>query len=94
MSLRGEEVPGQFVFRDALEEIAEEAGEDGGSGGAGRIALVMKVTEKDVAYVAELANLELTGEGRGRLLRDLTSSTVVSRTRTRASSTIFRKRGG
>ncbi|MGA9643056.1 MAG: Asp-tRNA(Asn)/Glu-tRNA(Gln) amidotransferase subunit GatC [Terriglobales bacterium] len=33
----------------------------------------MKVTEKDVAYVAELANLELTGEGRGRLLRDLNS---------------------
>jgi len=33
----------------------------------------MKVTEKDVAYVAELANLELTGEERNRMLRDLNS---------------------
>jgi len=33
----------------------------------------MKVTEKDVAYVADLANLELTEEERGLLLRDLNS---------------------
>ena len=33
----------------------------------------VKVTEKDVAYVADLANLELTSEERGRLLRDLNS---------------------
>jgi aspartyl-tRNA(Asn)/glutamyl-tRNA(Gln) amidotransferase subunit C len=33
----------------------------------------MKVTEKDVAYVAELANLELSDEERSRLLRDLNS---------------------
>jgi aspartyl-tRNA(Asn)/glutamyl-tRNA(Gln) amidotransferase subunit C len=33
----------------------------------------MKVTEKDVAYVAELANLELTEDERGPLLRDLNS---------------------
>lgn len=33
----------------------------------------MKVTEKDVRYVAELANLELTGEERQRMLRDLNS---------------------
>jgi aspartyl-tRNA(Asn)/glutamyl-tRNA(Gln) amidotransferase subunit C len=33
----------------------------------------MKVTEKDVAYVAELANLELTAEERARMLRDLNS---------------------
>lgn len=33
----------------------------------------MKVTEKDVAYVAELANLELTGDERNRMLRDLNS---------------------
>lgn len=33
----------------------------------------MKVTEKDVAYVADLANLELTGEERARMLRDLNS---------------------
>jgi aspartyl-tRNA(Asn)/glutamyl-tRNA(Gln) amidotransferase subunit C len=33
----------------------------------------MKVTEKDVAYVAELANLELTESERGRMLRDLNS---------------------
>lgn len=33
----------------------------------------MKVTEKEVAYVAELANLELTSEERTRLLRDLNS---------------------
>jgi aspartyl-tRNA(Asn)/glutamyl-tRNA(Gln) amidotransferase subunit C len=33
----------------------------------------MKVTEKDVAHVADLANLELTAYERGRLLRDLNS---------------------
>ena len=33
----------------------------------------MKVTEKDVAYVADLANLELTGEERAGMLRDLNS---------------------
>jgi aspartyl-tRNA(Asn)/glutamyl-tRNA(Gln) amidotransferase subunit C len=33
----------------------------------------VKVTEKDVAYVADLANLELTSEERVRLLRDLNS---------------------
>ena len=33
----------------------------------------MKVTEKDVAYVADLANLELTAEERGGMLRDLNS---------------------
>jgi len=33
----------------------------------------MKVTEKDVAYVADLANLELTGEERANMLRDLNS---------------------
>ncbi len=33
----------------------------------------MKVTEQDVAYVAELANLELTEEERGAMLRDLNS---------------------
>ncbi len=33
----------------------------------------MKVTEKDVAYVAELANLELTNEERNGMLRDLNS---------------------
>lgn len=33
----------------------------------------MKVTEKDVAYVADLANLELTENERGLLLRDLNS---------------------
>ena len=33
----------------------------------------MKVTEKDVAYVAGLANLDLTAEERGRMLRDLNS---------------------
>jgi len=33
----------------------------------------MKVTEKDVNYVAELANLELTAEERVRMLRDLNS---------------------
>jgi aspartyl-tRNA(Asn)/glutamyl-tRNA(Gln) amidotransferase subunit C len=31
------------------------------------------VTEKDVAYVAELAQLELTDEERARLLKDLNS---------------------
>ena len=33
----------------------------------------MKVTDKDVAYVAELANLDLTAEEHSRLLRDLNS---------------------
>ena len=31
----------------------------------------MKVTGKDVAYVADLANLELTAEEQARMLRDL-----------------------
>lgn len=33
----------------------------------------MKVTEKDVAYVADLANLHLTDEERSSMLRDLNS---------------------
>ena len=33
----------------------------------------MKVTDKDVAYVAELANLSLTDEERRGMLRDLNS---------------------
>jgi len=33
----------------------------------------MKVSEKDVLYVADLANLELTPEERARMLRDLNS---------------------
>jgi aspartyl-tRNA(Asn)/glutamyl-tRNA(Gln) amidotransferase subunit C len=33
----------------------------------------VKVADKDVAYVADLANLELTGEERAHMLRDLNS---------------------
>jgi aspartyl-tRNA(Asn)/glutamyl-tRNA(Gln) amidotransferase subunit C len=33
----------------------------------------MKVTEKDVSYVADLANLELTPDERARMLHDLNS---------------------
>lgn len=33
----------------------------------------MKVTAQDVAYVADLANLELTEDERARMLRDLNS---------------------
>jgi aspartyl-tRNA(Asn)/glutamyl-tRNA(Gln) amidotransferase subunit C len=33
----------------------------------------MKVTDEDVAYVSDLANLELTEEERARMLRDLNS---------------------
>jgi aspartyl-tRNA(Asn)/glutamyl-tRNA(Gln) amidotransferase subunit C len=33
----------------------------------------MKVTDKDVAYVADLANLELSGEERAGMVRDLNS---------------------
>ena len=33
----------------------------------------MKVTEKDVTYVADLANLELTVDERARMVRDLNS---------------------
>jgi aspartyl-tRNA(Asn)/glutamyl-tRNA(Gln) amidotransferase subunit C len=32
-----------------------------------------KVTEQDVTYVADLANLELTAEEKGRMIRDLNS---------------------
>ena len=32
-----------------------------------------KVTEQDVMYVADLANLELTAEEKGRMIRDLNS---------------------
>jgi len=37
------------------------------------VKIPMKVTEKDVAYVADLANLELAESERGLLLRDLNS---------------------
>ena len=37
------------------------------------VCLIMKVTEKDVAYVADLANLELSDEERTGMLRDLNS---------------------
>ena len=33
----------------------------------------MQVTEKDVSYVADLANLELSAEERSRMVRDLNS---------------------
>ena len=33
----------------------------------------MKVTEKDVTYVADLANLELTDQERQRMVKDLNS---------------------
>ena len=33
----------------------------------------MKISEKDVSYVADLAHLELTAEERSQILRDLTS---------------------
>jgi aspartyl-tRNA(Asn)/glutamyl-tRNA(Gln) amidotransferase subunit C len=33
----------------------------------------MKVTEKDVTYVADLANLELSDDERSRMVRDLNS---------------------
>ena len=38
-----------------------------------RTELAMKVTEKDVAYVADLANLDLTEEERAGMVRDLNS---------------------
>jgi|SRR5580704_13537946 aspartyl-tRNA(Asn)/glutamyl-tRNA(Gln) amidotransferase subunit C len=41
--------------------------------GPGRLSQKMKVTEKDVAYVADLANLELTEKERSSMLRDLNS---------------------
>jgi aspartyl-tRNA(Asn)/glutamyl-tRNA(Gln) amidotransferase subunit C len=37
------------------------------------LSLLMKVTDKDVTYVADLANLELTEEERAHMLRDLNS---------------------
>ena len=37
------------------------------------LSLLMKVTDNNVAYVADLANLELTEEERARMLRDLNS---------------------
>ncbi len=39
----------------------------------------MKVTDKVVAYVAELANLELTEEERAGMLRDLNSILRIRR---------------
>ena len=33
----------------------------------------MKITEKDVTYVADLANLELSADERARMVRDLNS---------------------
>jgi aspartyl-tRNA(Asn)/glutamyl-tRNA(Gln) amidotransferase subunit C len=33
----------------------------------------MKITDKDVAYVADLANLDLTAQERERMVRDLNS---------------------
>lgn len=33
----------------------------------------MRITDKDVSYVAELANLELTDEERNRMVKDLDS---------------------
>ena len=44
-----------------------------GEPGAHSRRRLMKVTDKDVAYVADLANLELTGEERARMLSDLNS---------------------
>ena len=38
----------------------------------------MKVTEKDVAYVADLSNLELTEEERAHMVRDLRSEEHTS----------------
>ena len=38
----------------------------------------MKVTEKDVAYVADLANLELTDQERVGMLRDLRIAQVAA----------------
>jgi aspartyl-tRNA(Asn)/glutamyl-tRNA(Gln) amidotransferase subunit C len=38
-----------------------------------RLLTLMKVTDKDVAYVADLANLELTEEERAGMPRDLNS---------------------
>ncbi len=38
-----------------------------------RVILSMKVTEKDVVYVADLANLALSDEERSGMLRDLNS---------------------
>src|SRR5215469_1523544 len=35
--------------------------------------LTMKITEHDVTYVANLANLDLTGQERQRMVRDLNS---------------------
>jgi aspartyl-tRNA(Asn)/glutamyl-tRNA(Gln) amidotransferase subunit C len=37
------------------------------------LSAAMKVTDKDVAYVAELANLELTADERNAMQRDLNS---------------------
>lgn len=36
-------------------------------------SIAMKVTEKDVSYVADLANLELTSDEKTRMVRDLNS---------------------
>jgi len=50
-----------------------------GAAPSGKLSLAeMKVTEKDVAYVADLANLELTQSERERMVRDLNSISNTS----------------
>jgi aspartyl-tRNA(Asn)/glutamyl-tRNA(Gln) amidotransferase subunit C len=66
--------PGRVVFPTALPGVDQQVFRD--SGKENRICgegEPVKVAAQDVAYVADLANLELTGEERARMLRDLNS---------------------
>ena len=63
-------------YLDAFGQITDAAGEAHPVPAAGRdvrIRSEMKVTEKDVQYVADLANLELTPEEQSRMVKDLNS---------------------
>ena len=57
---------------ESVRRIEFVIGEKAAGEGA-RATRDMKVTEKDVAYVADLGNLELTAEERTRMVRDLNS---------------------
>jgi aspartyl-tRNA(Asn)/glutamyl-tRNA(Gln) amidotransferase subunit C len=57
----------------AAELTADLARLEAGCFHAEMLTARMQITEKDVLYVADLANLELTPEERARMVRDLSS---------------------
>ncbi len=68
-------VAGDGDFRERLRGSGQSGPQTRSSKriGAGKQMAETKVTESDVMYVADLANLELTAEEKGRMIRDLNS---------------------